>query len=345
MGYMQLRGHYWYYYYIDPETKKKTGEPTEFTKAYTKKQLETYKNDRDKEIRCRKLGISNLDKTFDALVEDFYRTSRAANKAPATLKAYEHAFKVFKANHPHLGKVKDATDKVIENFIIQRIKAKVSARTIESEMERIRALFNYAVSKGIISVSPCKGVQTPKIPPRLPKYCTIDQCQKVYRVACTYQEDCWRDAVFIAPRTSMRPQEVRNLRWDTVDLVAREIVNYNQKTNIITKIPINDSLFNHLSEMKSRVKGEYLIAYNDGRRPDAGTFCKIMRDIFNKAGLPHFSFNTLRHTAATKILQSGKFELSEIGKLMGHKKTSTTQIYAHVLDERMKAMADELDFE
>ena len=95
---------------------------------------------------------------------------------------------------------------------------------------------------------------------------------------------------------------------------------------------LNDARYGLLDGKKS----EYLILNNQGNQITSRGIEKIVDNIVTKAALKHnISPHVLRHTFATDLLNNGA-DLKSVQELLGHSSLSTTQIYTHITNERLR---------
>lgn len=157
--------------------------------------------------------------------------------------------------------------------------------------------------------------------------------------------------------TGLRLGEVIALKWQNVDTKNKLIyidksastINHNHKTiNIesspktqssIREIPISKQLQNLLKILKQNTKNDYVISSRNNKRINPRAYQKSFENLLNKLHIKHYGFHSLRHTFATRLLESG-VDIKTISELMGHSSpTITLNRYVHTnLQNKRKAM-------
>ena len=96
----------------------------------------------------------------------------------------------------------------------------------------------------------------------------------------------------------------------------------------------------YLSNSRSKLNknSEYLILNKDGNKITDRGIRLIISKILKKGEIDyHVSPHTLRHTFATHMLENGA-DLKSVQELLGHENLSTTQVYTHVTNERLRSV-------
>jgi integrase len=147
--------------------------------------------------------------------------------------------------------------------------------------------------------------------------------------------DYLKSIVVTALNTGMRRGEVFNLRWKNVDLRKRMIKVEQTKSGSSRMIPINRCLFAELVKAKRGNRASEYIFPN----PESGLpYTQVRRSFKNacqKAGVKELRFHDLRHTFATRLIESGA-DLITVRDLLGHFSVRVTQRYTHSNQDRKK---------
>jgi integrase len=136
--------------------------------------------------------------------------------------------------------------------------------------------------------------------------------------------------------TGARLGEILGLRWEWVDFARGEARLPDSKTGAKT-LHLPPPALEVLAELP-RVEGNPYVVV--GGRPGTAlvNLEKPWRDIRSKAGLENVRIHDLRHSFAS-IAASGGMGLPIIGKMLGHTQAQTTQRYAHLASDPVKAAA------
>ncbi len=267
--------------------------------------------------------------------------------------------------------------KVIGNMIISNVKPMHCQNVLNimdneeyagSSMARARAtmssMFSDALDNSLINVNPvAKSVKCPKKPEKNTRVFTVDEQKKFIDVAKGSRN--YLHYLFIL-QTGMRSSELRGLKWDDIDFSNRiihvrrniiydsssgEFITGDLKTNSgLRDIPMTPAAYEILMKMKSQETKQkrkaFSFEFSDcvflnrfGRLFPNSNYDRNLADLCEKAGIEKISMHTLRHTFATRCIESG-MKPKTLQKILGHANLAMTMdLYVHVTDdEKQKEM-------
>ena len=136
----------------------------------------------------------------------------------------------------------------------------------------------------------------------------------------------------------MRKNELLLLKWSNIDFESNIITveATNTKNRMKKRIPINSSLRKLLLEQKLKTGLSPYIFLNPEGKAYFGTFSltTCFENACSRAGIKGLRFHDLRHTAATRLVESG-VPLHAVSNLLGHSSVRVTERYSHP-DESVK---------
>ena len=202
-------------------------------------------------------------------------------------------------------------------------------------------MFNMAEALELVPPgrNPCRAVRRYR-EVRRERFLTPDEYRELGRVLKeTEAEGSARPSAVAALRllmlTGCRKNEIMGLRWDDIDLAARELRLSHAKTGPRI-VPLTPAVEAVLDRIPRDGDSPWVIAGRKGAHlVNVETVWKRVRA---KAGLEDVRIHDLRHSWASRALALGE-SLSMIGKLMGHGQVATTARYAHLARDTEKASA------
>ncbi|MBE0645679.1 MAG: site-specific integrase [Bacteroidetes bacterium] len=219
----------------------------------------------------------------------------------------------------------------------------VKAITVNKELSTLKAAFNQAVRWGYIQKNPFIGIRKLRIAERMPAYFSRQELQTLIDGV----RDEWiHDIIVVGVNTGMRSGELIHLTWDAVDL-NRKIVRvangdrFETKTGRGRVIPLNETAMSILTSR--RPLNERWCFTIEGRPIRQNRLSHVFKKMVRRFDLrEEFHFHSLRHTFASWLVQDG-VSLYQVGRLLGHSDTKTTEIYAHLQPETMHDIVDRLN--
>jgi len=214
------------------------------------------------------------------------------------------------------------------------------------QLSSFRRFFRYFIREGVISADPTAEIRLPRASRLLPRSLTEEEVEALLSAPEVSDPLGNRDRTMLEVlyATGMRVSELVNLRQEEVNLV-QGVIRIRGKGGRHRLIPLGDEAIRAVKEFTSGARieilldrqTEYLFPTRRGERMTRQAFWHLIKRYARKARIAKkLSASTLRHAFATHLLSHGA-DLRVVQALLGHTDLSTTQIYQHVLRERLKA--------
>ncbi len=258
-----------------------------------------------------------------------------------TYVSYEHEIEEFNnyIDNKDIRKVKTNT---IKDYL--KTVEELAPSTISHKISSLKTFYSYLVKMNYIEVSPLEGIKQPKLGLHIPDYLTIDEVNKLLDIEINTPFDARNKAILeLLYATGLRISELISLEFNNVDF-EECIVRVVGKGNKERIVPIYDKALRALLDYIENYRPLLLIKGNrallfinnhgEGLTRQA-VFKMIKKECLVKGINKEISPHTLRHTFATHLLQNGA-DLRVIQELLGHSSLSTTQIYTHISNEKLK---------
>jgi integrase/recombinase XerD len=238
----------------------------------------------------------------------------------------------------------------LEAFVRHLQSAGQSPRSAARAVASVRGLYRFLLLEKAIQSDPAEDLRAPRAWPALPRYLDLDEVDRLLAQPDVASPRGVRDKALIEVlyATGLRVTELLSLKPGDVSLDAGYLtcVGKGDKQRIVPFGSVAaDWIGKYLREARpALLKGRkspwlFVNARGGGRLSRVG-FWKILKDYGVKAGVTRdISPHVLRHSFATHLLDRGA-DLRAIQMMLGHADLSTTQIYTHVLEARLRTVYD-----
>ena len=285
----------------------------------------------------------SADRHIEAFLE-MLAAERGA--APNTLSAYDSdlgSFAAFAASRGAAAATADAA--ILQAYIAGLQSAGRSARTAARQLSALRQFHRFLLREGVRLDDPTALLDTPKLPKPLPKYLTEQEVDALLAAAAARPSPTGalaRAALEILYATGMRVSELLSLRAGALagDVPALLIRGKGGKERIV---PLSIQAKEAASALAAATGSAGLFPGRDRRRAMTRQgFACLLKLVALDAGLDpaRVSPLVLRHSFASHLLARGA-DLRSLQMLLGHADITTTEIYTHVLSERLTQLVEE----
>jgi integrase/recombinase XerD len=236
---------------------------------------------------------------------------------------------------------------MISDYLADRKRAGLSAASIKLIVVALKIFFRFLVGKGEIKIDPTESLSLPRIERYLPETLNELQVEQFLNSIDTKAPHGLRDRAMIELlyASGLRISELANARLENFhpdDGVIRVIGKGNKTRMVPVGRKACEALATYLSTERPKLvkqrTGNEIFLSERGTKLTTARIWQIVKEKARHAGMekniyPHL----LRHSFATHLLSNGA-DLRIIQEMLGHADISTTQVYTHVDQQRLKAV-------
>jgi integrase/recombinase XerD len=234
------------------------------------------------------------------------------------------------------------------DFLAGLYREKLESRTVARQLVTLRNFFRYAQIQDLIATDPSANLESPKIRRSLPGYLRLEEVERLLTQPDSKTALGLRDRAMLEVlySTGLRVSELVGLRVGDLDSKAgcvrcigkgdkERIVPVGRKALAMVEKYLEEARPEMLRQAKALNSAALFVNKRGVALSRVGVW-KILSGYGRRAGLrvaltPHM----LRHSFATHLLERGA-DLRSVQLMLGHADISTTQIYTHVVEERLK---------
>jgi integrase/recombinase XerD len=242
---------------------------------------------------------------------------------------------------------RDVTLPVLSEYLAERKRSGLSASSIKLIVVALKIFFRFLAGNGAIERDPAEALTLPHIERYLPETLNELQVEQLLEAIDTGSLHGLRDRAMmeLLYASGLRISELASARLENFNFEER-IVRVTGKGNKTRLVPVGrkacEALAAYLSterpKLVKRRSGSEIFLSSRGTKLTTARIWQIVKKHARRAGLeknvyPHL----LRHSFATHLLGNGA-DLRIIQEMLGHADISTTQVYTHVDQQRLKAV-------
>lgn len=264
---------------------------------------------------------------------------------------------------PAFGNLTAVTEKDVQDFVLQKLNGGLSQKTIKDMLIVLRMILKFGAKKNYCVYAPVDVIFPTDRERQELEVLSIANQKKIMR----FVEDnfTFRNlGIFICLSTGIRIGEICALTWDDIDTengvihirktIQRIYIRENgiKKTELLIDtpktatsmrdIPMIKDLYEILKPLKKVVNNDYFVLTNEATPTEPRTYRNYYKKLLDKLGIPPIKFHGLRHSFATRCIES-KCDYKTVSVILGHSNISTTlNLYVHPNYEQKKKCIDKM---
>jgi integrase/recombinase XerD len=244
--------------------------------------------------------------------------------------------------------ISQITRQHIEDHICQLRSNGMKTSSISRCTSALRQFFRFLLEEKVITANPMVGIKSRAKNKPLPNVLSMGEMQMVLLYLNNKKNKRFKAMLYVLYGAGLRISELASLQLESVrhdDDTNRTFLLVRGKGGRDRIVPLNDLAVEVLVDY-IKIREPNTSKYLFPSRSKSGHitrqgFAKLLKKMASGAGIheSRISPHAVRHAFATHLLANGA-DLVSIQKLLGHKDLSTTQIYTHVSNEKIKHLVE-----
>ncbi|WP_440897140.1 tyrosine-type recombinase/integrase [Amphibacillus sp. Q70] len=260
--------------------------------------------------------------------EKYHSDKRIEGYSSLTLKVYGFQCNLLKRYFGDIG-IGDITTENLKQYLVEAGEH-LKPSSLGHRVRFIKSLFKWIHEEGYILKNPAAKLKEPKLGKRIPKFLSAHEIEHLREGCYTSMENALFEFFY---STGCRIGEVAKLNRDDIHFIGNSVIVHgkgDKEREVYFNIRCAIWLKRYLDERDDNQPCLFVTERKPIRRMSVDTLRHIVKRISNRAGInktihPH----QLRHSFATHMVNNGA-PLEVIQSLLGHEKSETTRIYAHL---------------
>ncbi len=256
-------------------------------------------------------------------------------------------FAVWCAQRKQISRAREVGLPLVSEYLAERKRGGLSASSIKLIVVALKIFFRFATGQGFVAKDPTDSLMLPRIERYLPETLNELQVEQLLESVDEKAPLGLRDRAMLELlyASGLRISELAGAKLENLNL-EEGVVRVTGKGNKTRLVPVGRkacaALAVYLEQERPRLvrrrSGSEVFLSNRGGRLTTVRIWQIVKAVARRSGLeanvyPHL----LRHSFATHLLGNGA-DLRIIQEMLGHADISTTQVYTHVDQQRLKAV-------
>ena len=287
----------------------------------------------------------------------FLEVERGASRE--TIRAYHSDLRQFvtfvkaiRPTHAEPFTPRTADSLLIRSYLARLDQDNEKKSTLARKLATLRSFYRFLLREGRVAANPANDVHTPKLPQHLPRVLTKDDANALMEFPDGDRLSDLRDRAILETlySTGTRVSELVGMSWEDINF-NDGIVRIRGKGRKERLVPIGAVALEAIRDYQAALhcsafstqhsaSNETAVFRNSrGGRLTARSVERLVATYSARLSTGRISPHALRHSFATHLLDRGA-DLRAIQVMLGHADLSTTQIYTHVLEARLRSVYD-----